>query len=75
MTLRLDPKDYKELGRQAARLGAKPATLARMLVLRGLLGSQTEALKPRSPGSAKDEILWIAPDFDELPEEFDQHTV
>ena len=29
-------------------------------------------LKPRTPGSMKGKI-WIAPDFDEIPEEFEEY--
>lgn len=29
-----------------------------------------ESQEPRQPGSAKDKLIYIAPDFDETPEDF-----
>lgn len=69
--MRIDTDDYGELNRQALQLGTKPASLARMLVRQGLKRDQKR--KPRKSGSAKDEILWIAPDFDETPEDFNDY--
>jgi prevent-host-death family protein len=33
-----------------------------------------EIRKQRVPGSAKEQILWIAPDFDDLPEDFKEYV-
>jgi prevent-host-death family protein len=30
--------------------------------------------RPRQPGSGKGQLLWIAPDFDAIPEEFENVT-
>ncbi len=29
--------------------------------------------RPRQPGSAKDQVLYMAPDFDEIPEGFEEY--
>lgn len=61
-----------ELTRRA--LAGEEVIIARDNTLLVRLIPVQTARRPRPPGSGKGQLLWIAPDFDAIPEGFEDYT-